>query len=192
MMSRAGMGIRAGCGFDGEEALSNRPDGFTIVEPQEQRKHLGFRFLGVAGTTPAVNPQVGCHSLSSNLPSHHSLGGVSMSTKITEILGPDGEKIYIQYDDEDSDELQAVGYIDDIKERTEKLKTLMVSTVQGYSQIVLDAVKQGMSHPAPSKVTLEFGLQAGGETGVPFVTKGSAQANVKVTIEWELNGIKTP
>lgn len=115
-----------------------------------------------------------------------------MSTKITEILGPDGETIYIQYDDEEMDELRAVGNIDDIKKRTEKLKTLMVSTVQGYSQIVLDAVKQGMSHPAPSKVTLEFGLQAGGETGVPFVTKGSAQANVKVTIEWELKGTKTP
>lgn len=116
-----------------------------------------------------------------------------MSKKLTEILGPDGEKIYIQYDDEDTtDELQAVSYVDDIKERTEKLKTAMVSTIQGYSQIVLDAVKQGMSHPAPSKVTLEFGLQAGGETGVPFVTKGSAQANIKVTIEWELNPGKTP
>ncbi len=115
-----------------------------------------------------------------------------MSTKITEILGPDGETIYIQYDDEDIDELRAVGNIDDIKERTEKLKRLMVSTVRGYSQIVLDAVKQSMSQPAPSKVTLEFGLQAGGETGIPFVTKGSAQANVKVTIEWELNTTKTP
>jgi hypothetical protein len=34
---------------------------------------------------------------------------------------------------------------------------------------------------------MEFGLQAGGETGVPFVTKGTAQANVKVTIEWDFS-----
>jgi hypothetical protein len=40
-----------------------------------------------------------------------------MSNKLTEILGTDGEKIYIQYDDEESDELQAVGYIDDIRDR---------------------------------------------------------------------------
>lgn len=115
-----------------------------------------------------------------------------MSKKLTEILGPDGETIYIQYDDEDMKQLQAVSCIDDIQERTEKLKRVRVSTIQGYSQIVLDAVKQGMSDATPSKVTLEFGLQAGGETGIPFVTKGSAQANVKVTIEWELNGSKTP
>lgn len=37
-----------------------------------------------------------------------------MSTKLTKIQGDDGEDIYIQYDDEEADELQAVGYIDDI------------------------------------------------------------------------------
>lgn len=40
-----------------------------------------------------------------------------MSNKLTAIEGPDGETIYIQYDDEESDELQAVGYVDDIQER---------------------------------------------------------------------------
>jgi hypothetical protein len=111
-----------------------------------------------------------------------------MSNKLTEILGPDGEKIYIQYDDEESDELQAVGYIDDIKERTERFKTTMVSTVRGYSKIVLDTVQKSMTDlRTPSKVTMEFGLQAGGESGIPFVTKGTAQANVKVMIEWDLS-----
>jgi hypothetical protein len=114
-------------------------------------------------------------------------------SKITEILSPDGETIYIQYDEDETDELQAVGYIDDIKERTERLKKIMVSTVRGYSQILLSSVKQGMTNSIPpSKVTLEFGLQTGGETGVPFVTKGTAQANVKVTIEWDLSKSQTP
>ena len=111
-----------------------------------------------------------------------------MTKKLTEIEGPDGEKIYIQYDDQESDELQAVGYIDDIQERTERFKTTMVSTVRGYSKIVLDTVQKSMTDlHTPSKVTMEFGLQAGGESGIPFVTKGSAQANVKVTIEWDLS-----
>ena len=110
-----------------------------------------------------------------------------MSAKITEIIGSDGEKIYIQYDDADSDELQAVGYIDDIRERSERLQKMMISTVRNYSGLILNSVKQGITDKAPSKVTMEFGLQAGGETGVPFVTKGSAQANVKVTIEWNLS-----
>ncbi|MEH2084454.1 MAG: CU044_2847 family protein [Nostoc sp.] len=115
-----------------------------------------------------------------------------MSAKITEIIGSDGEKIYIQYDDTDSDELQAVGYIDDIRERSERLQKMMISTVRNYSGLILNSVKQGITDKAPSKVTMEFGLQAGGETGVPFVTKGSAQANVKVTIEWNLSQEESP
>ncbi|MDZ8263043.1 CU044_2847 family protein [Nostoc sp. ChiQUE01b] len=115
-----------------------------------------------------------------------------MSAKITEIIGSDGEKIYIQYDDADSDELQAVGYVDDIRERSERLQKMMISTVRNYSGLILNSVKQGITDKAPSKVTMEFGLQAGGETGVPFVTKGSAQANVKVTIEWNLSQEESP
>ena len=45
-----------------------------------------------------------------------------MSTKITAIEGADGETIYVEYDEEDREaleaaddsELQAVGYIDDL------------------------------------------------------------------------------
>ncbi|MDJ0902165.1 MAG: CU044_2847 family protein [Xenococcus sp. MO_188.B8] len=108
-------------------------------------------------------------------------------SKLTEILAPDGSKIYIQYDEEESDELEAVGFIDDIAERTEKFKEATTSTIKGYAATVLGAVKTSLTgDQAPDKIQLEFGLQAGGETGVPFVTKGTAQANVKVTIEWDL------
>jgi len=108
--------------------------------------------------------------------------------KLTEILAPDSSKIYIQYDEEEIDELRAVGYIDDIAKRTERFKETVVSTVRSYSQMMLNAVQEGMTGLLdPDKVTLEFGLQLGGEAGVPFVTKGTAQANVKVTIEWNLN-----
>ncbi len=118
-----------------------------------------------------------------------------MSTKIAAIEGADGETIYIEYDEEDTEALeaaddgglQAVGYIDDIKERTEKFKTVLQSTIKGYSTMVLSTVKESMQDKLqPSKVSMEFGIQAGGETGVPFVTKGTAQANIKVTIEWEI------
>lgn len=118
-------------------------------------------------------------------------GILFMTMKLTEILAPDGSTIYIQYDEEDSDDLRAVGYLDDIKERTERFRASMTSTVRGYAATVLNTVQKGMVDlQAPSKVTLEFGLQAGGETGVPFVTKGTAQANVKVTIEWDLSQSK--
>jgi hypothetical protein len=114
-----------------------------------------------------------------------------MAMKLTEILAPDGSIIYIQYDDEESDDLRAVGFLDDIQERTERFRASMTSTVRGYATTVLDTVQQGMVDlRSPSKVILEFGLQAGGETGVPFVTKGTAQANVRVSIEWDLSQSK--
>lgn len=113
-----------------------------------------------------------------------------MPLKVTTIQAPDGEKIYIQYDELDSDELQAVGasdMLDDIQARTDRLKSVISSTVQGYSQTILSSIKDASEELKPSRVTLEFGLQLGGETGIPLVTKGTAQANVAVTIEWDLS-----
>lgn len=115
--------------------------------------------------------------------------------KLTEILGPNKSRIYIEYDQAASDELQAVGYfkdVEDIGKRTEKFKETIVNTIQSYSSIVANAVKKGVKRKADDflaadLVALEFGLQVGGEAGVPFVTKGTAQANVKVTIEWKVN-----
>lgn len=109
--------------------------------------------------------------------------------KLMEIAGPDGSTIFIQYEDEDVEELAvAVGVVDDISERTERFKVFVSSTIQGYSQILLDAItSQRAKQLIPSKLAIEFGIQAGGETGVPFVTKGSTQANVKILVEWELD-----
>ena len=106
--------------------------------------------------------------------------------RLSEILGPDGSTIYIQYDEEEDDELRAVGFVEDIAERTEKLKKMMASTILGYSSIVLNAVKEA-NLLSPESVTLEFGVQLGGEAGVPFITKGTVQANVKVTVVWKVN-----
>lgn len=112
---------------------------------------------------------------------------------ITKILAPNGSEIYIQYDVEESTQLRARGAnpIGDIATRTEQFKESLVTTVNGYSQILLDSVQQGVNGLTnPNKVTLEFGLQMGGEAGIPWVTKGTAQANVKVTIEWNLSNNK--
>jgi hypothetical protein len=38
----------------------------------------------------------------------------------------------------------------------------------------------------PTKLALEFGLDVGGEAGVPFVTKGTIGANFKISLEWTL------
>ena len=33
------------------------------------------------------------------------------------------------------------------------------------------------------KVTLEFGIKLGGEAGIPYVAKGTAESNLKITVE---------
>ncbi|MEH2320330.1 CU044_2847 family protein [Nostoc sp.] len=105
---------------------------------------------------------------------------------ITKILAPNGSEIYIQYDVEESDYLSARGAnpIGDITKRTEQFKESLVTTINSYSQILLDSVQKGVNGLTnPNQVTLEFGLQMGGEAGILFVSKGTAQANVKVKIE---------
>lgn len=37
----------------------------------------------------------------------------------------------------------------------------------------------------PSEINLEFGLELGGEAGVPMIMGGSAKANFKITLKWK-------
>lgn len=37
----------------------------------------------------------------------------------------------------------------------------------------------------PGEVEIEFGVELGGEFGIPLVTKGEAKANFKVTLKWK-------
>jgi hypothetical protein len=44
---------------------------------------------------------------------------------------------------------------------------------------------------APGEVQLEFGIELGGETGIPTVTKVAGKANFKITLTWkETNNAK--
>ena len=37
----------------------------------------------------------------------------------------------------------------------------------------------------PGEVEIEFGIELGGEMGIPLVTRGEAKANFKVTLKWK-------
>jgi hypothetical protein len=53
--------------------------------------------------------------------------------------------------------------------------------ISACGQELFDAIQQ---IPHPGKVSVEFGLTLGGETGVPFLTKATGEANFKITIDW--------
>ena len=56
------------------------------------------------------------------------------------------------------------------------------TTIKSYTNYALNAFKQGVNANV-DKVTLEFGITIGGEIGVPYVTKGTAESSLKITVE---------
>lgn len=58
----------------------------------------------------------------------------------------------------------------------------MQSTIRAYTAYTLNAFRS-VSAANVDKVTLEFGITVAGEAGIPYVTKGSAESNLKITVE---------
>jgi hypothetical protein len=49
---------------------------------------------------------------------------------------------------------------------------------------VAESVLNSLKALRPGAVEIEFGVELGGEMGIPLVTKGEAKANFKVTLKW--------
>lgn len=58
----------------------------------------------------------------------------------------------------------------------------MQGTIRTYTTYTLNAFKE-MATANVDKVTLEFGVKIAGEGGVPYITKGSGECNLKITVE---------
>ena len=58
----------------------------------------------------------------------------------------------------------------------------MQDTIRGYTTQSLNAFRD-LAGANVDKVTLEFGIKVGGEAGIPYVTKGTAESNIKITVE---------
>jgi hypothetical protein len=53
----------------------------------------------------------------------------------------------------------------------------MINEVGAAAKVAAETLK-------PDTLSMEFGLEVGGEAGVPFVTKGTATANFTVSVQW--------
>lgn len=56
------------------------------------------------------------------------------------------------------------------------------STIRTYTHYTMNAFKD-MATANVESVTLEFGLKVGGEAGIPYVTRGTAESNLKITVQ---------
>jgi hypothetical protein len=71
---------------------------------------------------------------------------------------------------------------DNVKKQTMESFAAIHSTIYTYTTLTLNAFKK-VAIANVDKVTLEFGIELGGEAGVPYVTKGTAKSNLKITVE---------
>ncbi len=56
------------------------------------------------------------------------------------------------------------------------------NTITQYTRYVLNAFKE-LGSGNVDKVNLEFGLKIAGSSGIPYITEGSAEANLQITVE---------
>lgn len=56
------------------------------------------------------------------------------------------------------------------------------NTIKAFAVYTLNSFKE-IASANVDKVTLEFGINVGGEAGIPYVTKGSVGSNLKITVE---------
>ncbi|MFE4107455.1 CU044_2847 family protein [Almyronema epifaneia] len=81
----------------------------------------------------------------------------------------------------------ARGLVSEIDPKTTAVQSFQAieGTIKAYTYHTLNAFKQ-VAGANVDKVTLEFGIEVGGEVGVPYVTKGTADCNLKITVECTL------
>ncbi|NEQ32927.1 MAG: hypothetical protein F6K04_18325 [Leptolyngbya sp. SIO4C5] len=81
----------------------------------------------------------------------------------------------------------ARGFVTEADPQTAAIQSFQAieGTIKAYTHHTLSAFKQ-IAGANVDKVTLEFGIEVGGEVGVPYVTKGTADCNLKITVECSL------
>ena len=127
-------------------------------------------------------------------------------TKLTPLTLDNGAVIHVEIPDDvtepdvviEADQSSAETYGEETRggekgasEEVMKQFQAMKGTIATYTQYTLDAFSD-VARANVDKVTLEFGIQVAGEMGVPYVTKGSAESNLKITVECSFPKEETP
>ena len=99
----------------------------------------------------------------------------------------DGSFIYIESSEDvnvpfaDQSEKELVSKGGGMNAAIQKFKSLE-GTIRAYTTHTLNAFKE-ISGANIDTVTLEFGMTVGGEAGIPYITKGTAESSLKVTVQ---------
>lgn len=122
-----------------------------------------------------------------------------MAVKLTPIQLDDNTVIYIEAtedidapeimvgspianQEEEEEEAAVSKGVKEVKAEFQKQIQDLQKTIFSYTSYTLAAFKK-VAVAKIDKVTLEFGVEMGGETGIPYVTKGTAKSNLKIKVE---------
>ena len=115
-------------------------------------------------------------------------------TQLTPLKLEDGTVIYIEATEgvsvapksTESEEEQPISFdtrgAKSIQQRMIQNFEAVEGTIRAYTSHTLNALKK-VTDAHIDKVTLEFGVTVGGEAGVPYVTKGTVESNLKIKVE---------
>tara|TARA_R110000851_G_scaffold65309_1_gene148429 strand:- start:1516 stop:1842 length:327 start_codon:yes stop_codon:yes gene_type:complete len=93
-------------------------------------------------------------------------------------------KFYIQISQARSAVTPEANTNDFVGATEEKLRQVSELIREGCANVAVNLFS--IENP-PAEIGMEFGVDVGGEAGIPFVTKGTINANFKVSVTWRLD-----
>ena len=82
----------------------------------------------------------------------------------------------------DSEEEETLISKDGVEERISHKFEAIQNMIRSFTLSTLNSFEQ-VSNVNIDKIRLEFGVEIGGEAGIPYLTKGTAKSNLKITVE---------
>jgi len=75
---------------------------------------------------------------------------------------------------------------EDVAERAVETADALTDSIRGFCARLVGSFDQLAQAARPARATVEFGLSVSAEGNV-YVVKGSGEANIKITAEWEFS-----
>lgn len=111
-------------------------------------------------------------------------------SQVTPLQLDNGSVIYIEAAEgvempdlaEESESRPVKRGIEDIQAQVIEGALSVSDTISAYSNYALSAIRQ-IAVANVEEITLQFGVEVGGEAGIPYITKGSAKGNLNITVK---------
>ena len=87
----------------------------------------------------------------------------------------------------DDDDPGGMGVVNDISIKMRQAQGM----IRGYTLYALNAFKN-LGDANVEEISLKFGLKIGGKTGIPYITEGSADCNLEVSVKCTFPSNNTP